>query len=143
MGIMKAPQYSASKHGVLGLMRALDPIVTADNIRIAAIHPWFAGKLISRTPTLFLSQRAKTKSTFAQTKRYVSPRAPSQAAARRHPADARAAYRGRHFPRSDGPGLRDERVPLGPPGRRARYPRREGGAPRGRIRYAQRSCTPG
>jgi hypothetical protein len=24
-------------------MRALDPIVTADNIRIAAIHPWFAG----------------------------------------------------------------------------------------------------
>ena len=44
MGIMKAPQYSASKHGVLGLMRALDPIVTADNIRIAAIHPWFAGK---------------------------------------------------------------------------------------------------
>jgi NAD(P)-dependent dehydrogenase (short-subunit alcohol dehydrogenase family) len=42
-GVTKAPQYSASKHGVLGLMRAIDPIVTADNIRIAAIHPWFAG----------------------------------------------------------------------------------------------------
>jgi hypothetical protein len=29
------PQYSASKHGVLGVMRALDPVVAADNIRIA------------------------------------------------------------------------------------------------------------
>ena len=43
MGIERAPQYSASKHGVLGLMRAIDSIVTPDNIRIAAIHPWFAG----------------------------------------------------------------------------------------------------
>jgi NAD(P)-dependent dehydrogenase (short-subunit alcohol dehydrogenase family) len=42
VGIPQGPQYSASKHGVLGLMRALDRIVTADNIRIAAIHPWFA-----------------------------------------------------------------------------------------------------
>ena len=40
---MKAPQYGASKHGVLGLMRSIDPMVTAANIRIAAIHPWFAG----------------------------------------------------------------------------------------------------
>ncbi len=40
-----APQYTASKHGVLGLMRALDPIIAADNIRIAVIHPWFAGTL--------------------------------------------------------------------------------------------------
>jgi NAD(P)-dependent dehydrogenase (short-subunit alcohol dehydrogenase family) len=38
-----APQYTASKHAVLGLMRALDKIVAEDNIRIAVIHPWFAG----------------------------------------------------------------------------------------------------
>jgi len=37
-----APQYTASKHGVLGLMRALDPIAARNNIRLAAIHPWFA-----------------------------------------------------------------------------------------------------
>ncbi|KAF8256820.1 hypothetical protein EI94DRAFT_1693694 [Lactarius quietus] len=42
VGIPRAPQYAASKHGVLGLMRSIDPIVTADNIRIATIHPWFA-----------------------------------------------------------------------------------------------------
>ena len=48
-------------------------------------------------------------------KRHVYPWAPSQTAARRHPADARAAYRGRHFPRSNGPRLRNERVPLGAP----------------------------
>lgn len=45
-GIHKAPQYTASKHGVLGLMRALDPIVAEEDIRIAVIHPWFAGNLI-------------------------------------------------------------------------------------------------
>ena len=54
MGVSKAPQYAASKHGVLGLMRALDPIVTADNIRIAAIHPWFAGKYMHLSPPLAL-----------------------------------------------------------------------------------------
>lgn len=42
-GVSLAPQYTASKHGVLGLMRALDPRTEADNIRIAVIHPWFAG----------------------------------------------------------------------------------------------------
>ncbi len=46
MGLIKAPQYTASKHAVLGLMRALDPILTADNIRLAVIHPWFAGTYI-------------------------------------------------------------------------------------------------
>jgi NAD(P)-dependent dehydrogenase (short-subunit alcohol dehydrogenase family) len=48
--IPRAPQYSASKHGVLGLMRALDPVVAADNIRIAAIHPWFAGAFTNEGP---------------------------------------------------------------------------------------------
>jgi hypothetical protein len=28
---------------VLGLMRALDPIAAQNGIRLAAIHPWFAG----------------------------------------------------------------------------------------------------
>lgn len=53
-GIASVPQYSASKHGVLGLMRALDPVVAADNIRIAAIHPWFAETSILSLPTKLL-----------------------------------------------------------------------------------------
>jgi NAD(P)-dependent dehydrogenase (short-subunit alcohol dehydrogenase family) len=44
-GVSRAPQYTASKHGVLGLMRALDSIAAEDNIRLAVIHPWFAGAL--------------------------------------------------------------------------------------------------
>jgi NAD(P)-dependent dehydrogenase (short-subunit alcohol dehydrogenase family) len=44
-GVTIAPQYTASKHGVLGFMRALDPIVAEENIRIAVINPWFAGAL--------------------------------------------------------------------------------------------------
>jgi NAD(P)-dependent dehydrogenase (short-subunit alcohol dehydrogenase family) len=51
-GIPMAPQYTASKHGVLGLMRALDPIVAVDNIRIAVIHPWFAGALADLCATI-------------------------------------------------------------------------------------------
>jgi NAD(P)-dependent dehydrogenase (short-subunit alcohol dehydrogenase family) len=42
-GLPGAPQYTASKHGVLGLMRALDPIAAQNDIRLAVIHPWFAG----------------------------------------------------------------------------------------------------
>jgi len=45
------PQYSASKHGVLGLMRSLDPVVAVDNIRVAAIHPWFADTSILKIST--------------------------------------------------------------------------------------------
>jgi NAD(P)-dependent dehydrogenase (short-subunit alcohol dehydrogenase family) len=37
--------YTASKHGVLGLMRALDPVAAEGNVRLAVIHPWFAGAL--------------------------------------------------------------------------------------------------
>ena len=37
--------YTASKHGVLGLMRALDPVAAEANVRLAVIHPWFAGAL--------------------------------------------------------------------------------------------------
>ena len=44
-GIQRAPQYSASKHGVLGLMRALGAVVLEDTIPLAVIHPWFAGAL--------------------------------------------------------------------------------------------------
>ncbi|KAH9055809.1 hypothetical protein EDB83DRAFT_1088739 [Lactarius deliciosus] len=54
VGITGAPQYGASKHGVLGLMRAIDPIVTPDNIRIAAIHPWFADTAILGLPVKLL-----------------------------------------------------------------------------------------
>jgi hypothetical protein len=38
-------------------MRALDPIVTADNIRIAAIHPWFAGMCRTALPPM-MARRA-------------------------------------------------------------------------------------
>lgn len=37
------PQYSAAKHGVLGLMRSLYETFEPENIRISVIHPWFAG----------------------------------------------------------------------------------------------------
>ncbi|KAJ8516603.1 hypothetical protein ONZ45_g6104 [Pleurotus djamor] len=37
-----APQYTASKHAVLGTMRALYPIISSDNIRIGSIHPFYA-----------------------------------------------------------------------------------------------------
>lgn len=53
-GLAMAPQYTASKHAVLGLMRALDPIVTADDIRIAVIHPWFADTAILGLPLKLL-----------------------------------------------------------------------------------------
>ncbi|KAF8487494.1 NAD(P)-binding protein [Russula ochroleuca] len=49
-GISMAPQYTASKHGVLGIMRALDAITAEDNIRIAVIHPWFADTSILGLP---------------------------------------------------------------------------------------------
>ncbi|KAI0061324.1 NAD(P)-binding protein [Artomyces pyxidatus] len=38
-----APQYSASKHAILGLMRSLHLTLAQDNIRLAVVHPWFAG----------------------------------------------------------------------------------------------------
>ncbi|KAI0248422.1 hypothetical protein BJV78DRAFT_1276578 [Lactifluus subvellereus] len=53
-GLPMAPQYTASKHAVLGLMRALDPIVAEDNIRIAVIHPWFADTSILGLPVKLL-----------------------------------------------------------------------------------------
>jgi len=37
-----APVYTATKHGILGLMRALDPILALRGIRIACITPFFA-----------------------------------------------------------------------------------------------------
>lgn len=36
------PMYSASKHAVLGFMRALFPSLRRDGIRISVVHPWFA-----------------------------------------------------------------------------------------------------
>ncbi|KAH9970036.1 hypothetical protein BGW80DRAFT_1562461 [Lactifluus volemus] len=53
-GLPLAPQYTASKHAVLGLMRALDPIIAKNNIRIAVIHPWFADTSILGLPTRLL-----------------------------------------------------------------------------------------
>lgn len=39
-----AALYTASKHAVLGLQRALSPVCTAMGIRSGSVHPWFAGK---------------------------------------------------------------------------------------------------
>jgi NAD(P)-dependent dehydrogenase (short-subunit alcohol dehydrogenase family) len=52
VGLFAAQQYSAAKHGVLGLMRSLDPFAESDNIRTACIHPWFTGKLFPLFPHL-------------------------------------------------------------------------------------------
>lgn len=41
-----APVYSATKHGVLGLMRSLDPILALKDIRISTITPFFADTTI-------------------------------------------------------------------------------------------------
>ncbi|KZP34416.1 NAD(P)-binding protein [Athelia psychrophila] len=42
------PMYAASKHGVLGFMRAVYPSCRREGIRISIIHPWFADtKIIS------------------------------------------------------------------------------------------------
>jgi len=41
VGLFTAQQYSAAKHGVLGLVRSLDPFAESDDIRTACIHPWF------------------------------------------------------------------------------------------------------
>lgn len=36
-----APEYTASKHGMLGLMRSIRRTGAADDIRVNSIHPWF------------------------------------------------------------------------------------------------------
>jgi len=43
MAIPGAPMYSGSKHGVLGLMSALHPLLEVTNIRIGCVCPFFAG----------------------------------------------------------------------------------------------------
>jgi NAD(P)-dependent dehydrogenase (short-subunit alcohol dehydrogenase family) len=46
LGIPKGEMYSASKHAVLGVMRALHPIMEAKGIRVGCIHPFFADTAI-------------------------------------------------------------------------------------------------
>lgn len=41
--------YSASKHAILGVMRSLYLPCLQDGIRVAVIHPWFAGLSILAT----------------------------------------------------------------------------------------------
>lgn len=36
-----APEYTASKHGMLGLMRSIRRTAPSDGIRVNSIHPWF------------------------------------------------------------------------------------------------------
>lgn len=36
-----APEYTAAKHGMLGLMRSIRRTAPADDIRVNSIHPWF------------------------------------------------------------------------------------------------------
>ena len=74
-----------------------------------------------------------TRPALLPLRRHGYPRAPVEIVARRHPTDARAAHRGRHFSRSDGPGPRHERLPVDAHGRRTGDPSREGGSTHGRI----------
>ncbi|KAJ8696012.1 hypothetical protein PTI98_005914 [Pleurotus ostreatus] len=53
-GIPKAPLYTASKHAVLGIMRAMHLFLQADNIRIGTIHPFFADTNIVPVPIKLL-----------------------------------------------------------------------------------------
>ncbi|KAL0575677.1 hypothetical protein V5O48_006288 [Marasmius crinis-equi] len=54
--IPPAPQYTASKHGVLGIMRSLHPIYKEFGIQTACIHPFFADTNIIGIPEkIFLS----------------------------------------------------------------------------------------
>jgi len=55
VGLFTAQQYTASKHGVLGLMRSLDPVVEGENIRTACIHPWFTATNIIDWPTKLIT----------------------------------------------------------------------------------------
>ncbi|KAJ3716766.1 hypothetical protein DFJ43DRAFT_1006628 [Lentinula guzmanii] len=41
--LTQAPMYTASKHAVLGIMRSLDASFASRGLRIASIHPFFAG----------------------------------------------------------------------------------------------------
>lgn len=50
VGLPLAELYTASKHAVLGLMRAMDKRFAMNNIRIACIHPWFAATDILSIP---------------------------------------------------------------------------------------------
>lgn len=68
VGLFSAQQYTAAKHGVLGLMRSLDPIVASENIRTACIHPWFAGKPFPTHLGLTLDRCAETNIIDLQTK---------------------------------------------------------------------------
>ncbi|KAI0032013.1 hypothetical protein K488DRAFT_78742 [Vararia minispora EC-137] len=47
--IPRGPEYSASKHAVLGLMRSLHRVLEPEHIRLAVIHPWFADTKIVPT----------------------------------------------------------------------------------------------
>ncbi|THU96729.1 NAD-binding protein [Dendrothele bispora CBS 962.96] len=56
LGIPPAPVYTAAKHGVLGVVRSLDPVLAQKNIRINAICPFFADTGIVPIPAkLFLA----------------------------------------------------------------------------------------
>jgi len=54
MGIPAGEMYSGSKHAILGVMRALHPIMELRGIRVACIHPFFADTAIVPTPVKLL-----------------------------------------------------------------------------------------
>lgn len=105
-------------------MRALDPVVAADNIRVAAIHPWFAGAL-----THCPMDRDFPIHSFLiiSPERHIDPRSFYKGPPRWSSVDARPTHSGRRLPRSDRPGHCDERMPVGVTRRRTCDQGREGG----------------
>ncbi|KAF9564732.1 NAD(P)-binding protein [Agrocybe pediades] len=53
-GIPGGEMYSGSKHAILGVMRALHPIMELKGIRVGTIHPFFADTAIVPTPVKLL-----------------------------------------------------------------------------------------
>lgn len=63
-------QYSAAKHGVLGLQRSISAICTAKGIRSGSVHPWFVGKVFSSGYVVSLSY-AFTDTALISSKTFV------------------------------------------------------------------------
>jgi NAD(P)-dependent dehydrogenase (short-subunit alcohol dehydrogenase family) len=56
-----APQYTASKHGVVALMRTVAWPYAKFGVKVAAVAPWFAGACACLVLARLMPQRAQTR----------------------------------------------------------------------------------